>query len=55
MWTRSGYAIDNDFDINVLELYEVGPMQYQTSVLFNSMDEARDEDSIFVKLKHCFS
>ena len=43
MWTRSGSAIDNDFDINVVEFIEVGPMQYQTSVLFNSMDKARDE------------
>ena len=51
MWTRSGYDIDNDFDINVVELFEVGPMQYQTSVLFNSMDKARDEGLYIFKVE----
>ena len=43
MWTRSGSAIDNDFDRNVVELFEVEDMQYQTSVLFNSLDKTRDD------------
>ena len=42
-WTRSGSALDNNIDRNVVELYEVGTQQYQTSVLFNSLDKARDE------------
>ena len=54
MWTRSGYAIDNDFDINVVELIEVGSMQYQTSVLFNSMDKARDEGLYIFKVEALF-
>ena len=43
MWTRSGSALDNNIDRNVVELYEVGTQQYQTSLLFNSLDKARDE------------
>ena len=54
MWTRSGYDIDNDFDINVVELFEVGAMQYQTSVLFNSMDKARDEGLYICKVEALF-
>ena len=42
MWTRSGSALDNNIDRNVVEVFEVGTQQYQTSVLFNSLDKARD-------------
>ena len=42
-WRRSGSAIDNDFDRNVVELFEMEAMQYQTSVIFNSLDKARDD------------
>ena len=51
MWTRSGDAIDNDFDRNVVELFEVGPMQYRTSVIFNSLDKARDEGLYICKVE----
>ena len=54
MWTTSGSAIDNDFDINVVELFEVGPLQYQTSVLFNSMDKVRDEGLYICKVEALF-
>ena len=43
MWTRSGSDLDNNIDRNVVELFEVETQQYQTSVLFNSLDKARDE------------
>ena len=54
MWTRSGSAIDNDFDRNVVEFFEVGPMQYQTSVLFKSLDKARDEGLYICKVEALF-
>ena len=54
MWTRSGSAIDNDFDRNVVELFEVGAMQYQTSVLFNSLDKVRDEGLYTCKVEALF-
>ena len=54
MWTRSGSAIDNDSDRNVVELIEVGAMQYQTSVLFNSLDKVRDEGLYTCKVEALF-
>ena len=42
-WTRSGSALDNNIDRNVVELFEMGTQQYRTNVLFNSLDKARDE------------
>ena len=54
MWTRSGSAIDNDFDRNVVELFELGAMQYQTSVIFNSLDKARDEGLYICKVEALF-
>ena len=43
-WSKSGFPISSNSRITVEELpVKVGPQLYHTSVLFNSLDQTRDE------------
>ena len=53
-WTRSGSAIDSNSGRTVVEVFKVGKMQYQTSILFNALDKSTDEGKYTCTVKAIF-
>ena len=42
-WTKTGSSLVTDRRRTIVESYMVAPLQYKTSLLFNSLDKSRDE------------